>query len=92
VNAAHVPRKILHDHQIVVAACDQTIGLGNLLTVNAFAAALAFNKGPFDGTLISILDPLPEQSLLIGQASDILIQSTDPSDSDCSQYRTVTRG
>lgn len=65
VNTTHVSREVLHDHQIELAACDQTIGLGHLLALKAFATTLPFDKSPFDGALISILDPLSEQSLLI---------------------------
>jgi hypothetical protein len=77
-----VAAQILHDDQIVLAASHQLLSFDNLLAVEAFATSLAGDALPFDRTIETILDPLPEQGLLVIKASRILVESADPCDPD----------
>ena len=63
--------------EVELAALDQFLGLGDLFTVDAFAAPLSFNERPFDRAVVAIVDPLSEQCLLVGQALHVLVEGTD---------------
>jgi hypothetical protein len=86
-----VPRQVLHDYQVVLAAPDEFLGFGDLLPVDILPASLPANELPVDGAIKAIVDPPSKERLLVSQALGVLIQRTDPRDTEYPERSAVAR-